>query len=708
MDTTQRGKDENLRIRRFIELDKSSLPPDGGPGFNRLIFAASPYLLQHADNPVDWFPWGDEAFARAARENKPVMVSIGYATCHWCHVMEHESFEDPEIAELINRHVIPVKVDREERPDIDSLYMAAARMLIGTSAGWPLNVFLTPERKPFFAATYMPKKSSNGKLGVGETLDQISEFWQTRRELIDENSEKLIKALSEKATAAVGDVDYGELLGKALESLVGMYDPINGGFGQGAKFPLPHYLCFLLRVWIRSHNPDAEEIVSFTLRMMRDGGIFDQLGYGFHRYSVDPEWLVPHFEKMLYDQSLIAVAYLEAYQAFGDPYLKDTALEILDSVLVKMTSPDGGFYSGLDADTEGQEGRYYLWTTGEINGHLDQETARLFCQVFDVTPSGNFEGSNILHQPRSIAAVARDNGISADELAGCLAAARSRLLEERRKRIMPFRDEKVVTSWNGLMIGALARGAAVTGETRLLAAARNAVRFIEEKLRDANGRLLRSSHHGGASVPAFLEDYAFLCWGMIELYQAGGEPSDLDAALGLAREMLELFHDEAGGGFFDTASDSVEILVRIKNIYDGAVPSGNSLACLCMLRLGMLCNEPKLKEKGERGLNSFLGSVVSQPVAHLQVVNALDFMVGPNVDITLVGDRKDPAMVEMLRSIHSRFIPGLVLRFREDGDVDGHHAIGGRPTAYLCTQMACRPPMNDPEDFENLLMELLG
>ena len=624
MENSFRGKDENLRIRRLIELDKTGLPPDGGSEFNRLIFATSPYLLQHADNPVDWFPWGEEAFAKAARENKPVMVSIGYATCHWCHVMERESFEDPEVAKIINRHVIPVKVDREERPDIDSLYMAAARMLIGTSAGWPLNIFLTAKRKPFYAATYMPKTYRDGKLGVGETLEQISEFWQQNREIVDQNSEKLVKALSEIAPAVHGETDYGELLGMAMTALAGIYDPMNGGFGEGAKFPLPHYLCFLLRIWIRTRSPDAEEMVAFTLRMMRDGGIFDQLGHGFHRYSVDQEWLIPHFEKMLYDQALVAVAYLEAYQAFGDRYLKDTALEILDFVLAKMTSPEGGFYSGLDADTEGQEGTYYLWTTGEIGKCLDEETARLFCQVFDVSESGNFEGRNILHQPRSVAAVASENGITADELTNRLEDACTRLLEERGKRIMPFRDEKVLTSWNGLMIAALARGAAVSGDTRLLEAARNAARFVGKKLRAANGRLLRSIHQGETSVPAFLEDYAFLCWGMIELYQADGEPAALDNALGLAREMLDLFHDDTDGGFFDTASDADQVLMRMKNIYDGAVPSGNSIACLNLLRLGMICSDEALKVEGERSLHAFMGSAVVQPVAHLQLVWLLE------------------------------------------------------------------------------------
>jgi uncharacterized protein len=707
MESMFKDKDENSRIRRFISLDKSALPADGGAEFNRLIFATSPYLLQHADNPVDWYQWGDEAFAKAAREDKPVMVSIGYATCHWCHVMAHESFEDPEVAAVINKCVVPVKVDREDRPDIDSLYMTAARVLTGGSAGWPLTIFLTADRKPFYAATYIPKKSNNGVLGVSETLEKLMEVWQTQRELIDENCAVVVKALGEMATSPAGETDYGEVLDSALATLGGMYDSMQGGFGEKPKFPLPGNILFLLRMWLRTKNPEIEDIVGFTLRMMRDGGIYDQLGFGFHRYTVDQEWRIPHFEKMLYDQAFVAMAYLEAFQAFGDTFLKDTASEIFTYVLRETTSPEGGFYSGLDADSEGGEGKYYLWTRKEIEDQLDEETSRLFCQVYGVSEAGNFEESNVLHIPCSPAMIAKENGLDPDDLDVCLANAGSKLLDARKKRVMPFRDEKVLTSWNGLMIAALARGGAVSGDTGLLEAAEKAACFVRTNLRSPTGRLLRSYYQGEASVPAFLEDYAFLCWGLIELYQATGDTEILVEAVALVGEILELFSDEVNGGFYDTGSDVSDVLVRMKSIYDGAIPSGNSIACLCLLKLGKITFDEKLLQTGEQCLNSCMGNVRPQPVAHLQMVNALDFFLGPDVDITLVGDRNDTAIKEMLRIIHGLYIPGLVLRFRKDGDHNGYRVIDGHASAYICTKGACRPPVNNVVEFEQLLGEVL-
>jgi uncharacterized protein YyaL (SSP411 family) len=602
--------------------------------------------------------------------------------------------------------VVPVKVDREERPDIDSLYMAAARMLTGGSAGWPLTIFLTADRKPFYAATYIPKKGQNGVLGVSETLEKIMEVWQTRRELIDENCDAVIKALGEKTSVSSGDTNFGEVLDTALATLMGMYDFMYGGFGEKPKFPLPHYLSFLLRMWQRTGNTDVEDTVRFTLRMMRDGGIYEQLGFGFHRYAVDQQWLVPHFEKMLYDQALIAMAFLEAYQAYGDTFLKDTAIEVFTFVAGEMMSPEGGFYSGLDADTEGSEGKYYLWTRAEIEECLDQETARLFCQAFDVTGIGNFEGANILHLPQPLAMIARENGLELGELSKRLAVARSKLLDVRKNRVQPFRDEKILVAWNGLMIAALARGAGVSGDKGLLDAAVSAARFVDAHLRSGSGRLLRSYHLGEASGPAFLEDHAFLCWGMIELYQVSGNQEYLDKALVLSGEMLELFQDGAHGGFFDTGSDVKVDLVRMKNIYDGAIPSGNAIACLCLLRLGKITFDDRLLQAGAQSLEACLGNVKQQPVAHLQMVNALDFYLGPDVDITLVGDSEDPAVKEMVRAIYGRFAPGLVLRFRNGGDHDGHRAIDGRPTAFVCAKGACRPPVNDVNEFELLLNEV--
>ncbi len=705
MQDVSREKDENSWIRSLWALDKAGLPADGGAVFNRLIFATSPYLLQHADNPVDWYPWGEEAFEAAAREDKPLMVSIGYATCHWCHVMARESFEDPEVAAIINRHLIPVKVDREERPDIDSLYMTAARILTGSGAGWPLTIFLTPERKPFYCATYIPKAGGNGVLGIVETVEKISEIWNTSRELIDENCDTVVRALNEMAAPVSADTDFGRVLDEAQVSLQGMYDYLNGGFGGGAKFPLPHNLSFLLRMWRRTQNQDIEEMVAYTLRMMRDGGIYDQVGFGFHRYAVDPGWRVPHFEKMLYDQALIAIACLEAFQAYGDEFLKDMAMEIFSFVFNELTLPDGGFCSGLGADSGGGEGRYYLWSRGEIDQNLDGETSRLFCEAFGVTDTGNFEGGNILYQPRSVAMLARENGLEAGELDRRLETARAKLLEVRVGRAMPFRDEKILVAWNGLMIAALARGAAVSGEQRLLEAARSAVSFIARNLHTPAGRLLRSYHQGVASVPAFLEDYAFLCWGMVELYQVDGDPAMLQGALGLAREMLDLFSDGVTGAFYDTASGAEQILVRIKNAHDGAIPSGNSIACLCLLKLGKICGDDELIRAGERCLASWMGSLVEQPVAHIQMVSALDFFLGPDVEITLIGDRDKPGVRELLNVIHRYFIPGLVLRFKGGGDV--YPMVGGLPTAYVCARGACRPPVNDAAQLEQLLSEVV-
>jgi uncharacterized protein YyaL (SSP411 family) len=458
-------------------------------------------------------------------------------------------------------------------------------------------------------------------------------------------------------------------------------------------------------MWRRTQSQDIEEMVAYTLRMMRDGGIYDQLGFGFHRYAVDPEWRVPHFEKMLYDQALIAIACLEAYQAYGDEFLKDTALEIFSFVFNELTLPDGGFCSGLGADSGGGEGRYYLWSRGEISQNLDGETSRLFCEAFGVTDAGNFEGSNILHQPRSVAMLARENGLEAEELDRRLENARTKLLEVRAGRVIPFRDEKILVAWNGLMIAALARGAAVSGEQRLLEAARSAVRFITQNLHTPSGRLLRSYHHGMASVPAFLEDYAFLCWGMVELYQVDGDPAILQGALDLAREMLDLFSDGVTGAFYDTASEAEQILVRMKNAHDGAIPSGNSIACLCLLKLGKICYDEALTHAGERCLVSWMGRLAEQQVAHIQMVSALDFFLGPDVEITLIGVRDEPGVRELLNVIHRYFIPGLVLRFKGDGKA--YPMVGGIPTAYVCARGACRPPVNDAAQLEQLLSEVV-
>ena len=462
--------DENRRIREFIELDKTSLPADGGPRFNRLIFASSPYLLQHADNPVDWYQWGDEAFEKARRENKPVFLSVGYATCHWCHVMAHESFADPEAAEALNRYTVPIKVDREERPDIDSQYMLAAQMMTGRG-GWPLNVLMTPDRKPFFAATYLPKRGRRGMPGLIETLEKVHEVWQARNDLVLKDCDAVFEGLRKMAAPPPAPVPGEEVLNDAYRELAGMYDPIFGGFGDAPKFPMPATISFLVRYWKKTGSPAAREMVEKTLRQMRSGGIWDQLGSGIHRYSVDREWLAPHFEKMLYDQALLAVACLDAYQAFGDPFQLKVADEVFEYVLREMTSPAGGFYSGQDADSEGEEGRYYLWTPRQVEEVLGGDTGKIFCQVYDITERGNFEERNIPRLKRPLELFVEATGMDREKLTALLEDARGSLLARRGERIRPFRDEKVLAGWNGLMIAALARGAGVTGRGRYLDAA---------------------------------------------------------------------------------------------------------------------------------------------------------------------------------------------------------------------------------------------
>ena len=692
-------QDENARIRRLIELDKSSLPPDGGPEFNRLIFATSPYLLQHAANPVDWYPWGEEAFARAAAEEKPVFLSIGYATCHWCHVMEHEAFEDPEVAAAFNRSFVCIKVDREERPDIDEHYMAVAQIITG-SGGWPLNIFMTPEKKPFFAATYMPRTARMGMPGIIQLLERVAELWSTQRQQLEENSSTVIESLSRQLQPRPGRLPDEELVQDACRQLAEMYDSQWGGFGNAPKFPMPLYLSFLLRFWQRTGDATALAMTEHSLRMMRQGGVYDQLGFGFHRYSVDRQWLVPHFEKMLYDQALIAIAYLEAFQATGTAGYRQVAQEIFAYVLGEMTAPDGGFFSGQDADTEGEEGTCYLWTSSEITAAIGHEEAELFCRLFGVTAEGNFEKKNILHLPLSLETFATREGIIPALLLADLERWRQKLLGIRQRRVRPFRDEKVLTAWNGLMIVALARGYAMTGEKSYLAAAQRAAAFIATTLTTPDGRLLRSCHQGTAAIPAFLEDYAFLVWGLIELHQSTLEEEYLDRATSLTGDMLSLFDGTIGEGLYETAHDTEQLPVRQQNSHDGVLPSGNSVAAFNLFRLGRITGNESYLRAGEVIVRTFMGGVARQPLASLHLLAAADYHLGPELTITLAGNREE--LEELLNAVQRRFLPQLALRH---GD-ETYTAVGGLPTAYVCAGGACRPPVTGAEALGALLDEL--
>ena len=697
-----------------------SLPLDGGAEFNRLIHEQSPYLLQHASNPVDWYPWGDEAFERARKLDRPVFLSIGYSTCHWCHVMEHESFEDPEVAALLNDSFVCIKVDREERPDIDAVHMAVAQVMTG-SGGWPLTVVLTPERRPFFAGTYIPKHGVYGRPGMMQLLPAIDRAWRDDREGVLASAEKITGFLQQMNDVGEGTPLEPSVLDLAQQNLSRNFDPTFGGFGSAPKFPSPHQLSFLLRRWARTGDPAALEMVETTLRGMRRGGLFDHLGYGFHRYSTDARWLVPHFEKMLYDQAMLALAYLEAYQATGDGFYAETAREVFTYVLRDMTSPEGGFYSAEDADSEGVEGLFYVWTADELRDVLGEEAAGSFSTVYGVTEAGNFaveatghrSGLNILHHPRPLAEVARREGLAVGELERTLGEARRKLLERRDQRIRPLRDDKVLTDWNGLMIAALARGAVVLVEPEYADAAARAADFCLTELRDDRGRLLKRYRGGQAGLPAHLDDHAFLAWGLLELYEATFEARYLGEAISLSDDMLEHFADD-DGGFFLTADDGEELLVRTREAYDGAIPSGNSVAASNLARLARITGDARYAQAADGVLRSFSRSVERAPEHFAALLTAADFAAGPSHEVVIAGERGDASTEAMLTALREPFLPHKVVLFR-DGSLDeppvsrfapftgAQRPVDGEATAYVCREQACEAPTTDVSRMLSLL-----
>ncbi|HVO73698.1 MAG TPA: thioredoxin domain-containing protein, partial [Ignavibacteriaceae bacterium] len=571
---------------------------------NRLAAEKSPYLLQHANNPVDWFPWGEEAFSKAAEEEKPVFLSIGYSTCHWCHVMEKESFEDNEIAGLMNDAFISIKVDREERPDIDFIYMTVCQMLTG-AGGWPLTIILTPDKKPFFAGTYFPKENRFGKVGIKELIPRIKELWKTNRQEINNSAGEIYSALQNYAKIEPGSKLTEDILDEAYKDLEKRFDPQFGGFADAPKFPTPHNLLFLLRYFKRRSQPKALEMAEKTLREMRKGGIFDQIGFGFHRYSTDREWLVPHFEKMLYDQALIAEACIEAYQLTKKDIYKKITEEIFEYVLRDMTSPDGGFYSAEDADSEGEEGKFYLWKYDQLKEILNGN-AELILQIFNVKPQGNwfdpvhggYNGTNILRLQKGLDELAKESGLSADILIKKINSAREKIFQHRKQRVHPFKDDKILTDWNSLMISAFAKASAAFNNAYYLNAGENAASFIFNNLFDSKGLLLHRYRQDNSAIIANADDYAFFIASLIDLYEASFNTYYLKKALELTKQMLEHYWDNVYGGFFFTPDFAMEQqIVRNKEVYDGAVPSGNSVALLNLLKLGRITADPQLEEK---------------------------------------------------------------------------------------------------------------
>jgi uncharacterized protein len=691
---------------------------DNKTGSNRLIDEKSPYLIQHAGNPVNWYPWGEEAFDKARQEDRPVFLSIGYSTCHWCHVMAHESFEDEEVARILNESYVAVKVDREEREDVDKIYMSVCQSITGRG-GWPLSIFMTPEGKPFFAGTYFPKYSRMGMPGFVDIIKQIAVMWQNDRARLIRSSEDITNSIKPRSDSAGAFYALNlETMKKGYTQLAGIFDPVWGGFGEAPKFPTPHNLMFLLRWYKRSGETRAIEMVEKTLNSMRSGGIFDHIGLGFHRYSVDKEWLVPHFEKMLYDQALLAMAYIEAYQATGKLRFAQVAQEIFTYVLRDMTASKGGFYSAEDADSEGREGLFYLWTPEEVKKHLGKETGDLFCRFYEITEEGNFEeGRSILHVPLSAQDFAVKAGTDLQALEKALNDGRNRLFDIRRKRVSLLKDDKILTSWNGLMIAALARGYQVFGDESYMQAASNAAKFILKNLRTSCGRLLRRHRQGNSAYPGYVDDYAFLTWGLIELYEATFKVSYLEEAIALNQAMIDIFWDETGGGLYFTGKGNEPLIAESKDIHDGALPSGNSVAALNFLRLARLTGSTDLEKRADELIMAFAAEVTEYPAACTQLLISLDFMIGPSQEIVFAGDPFAETMQEMLSVFQKKFLPNKVMLMHPNGK-DGKrianlcpflkpmHSVDHQPTVYLCEQYSCKRPITTVGELNTVLTDM--
>ncbi|NOY86007.1 MAG: thioredoxin domain-containing protein [Deltaproteobacteria bacterium] len=679
---------------------------------NRLINEKSPYLLDHAYNPVDWYPWGPEAFMKAASLDRPIFLSIGYSTCHWCHVMARESFSDPEVAALLNENFISVKVDREERPDLDHIYMAACRYLTG-GGGWPLTVIMTPDRKPFFAGTFFPRTTRFGRTGMLELIPRIGDVWKNNRGKVLNAAEGILANMENMLCPPPGKTPGGEVADKAFEQMCETYDSRYGGFGDAPKFPTPGRLIFLLKYWWMTGAPEALSMAEMTLQNIQRGGIYDHVGHGFHRYSTDERWFVPHFEKMLYDQALLTMAYTEAYQATGKAEYQRTARQVLAYVLRDMTDGEGGFYSAEDADSDGEEGRFYTWTWDELKSILNEAEFTIVKEVFRISAEGNFSeetghanGRNILYMEAPLPVVADQLKIPLDELSATLEAARLKLFEARKERIRPDLDKKILTDWNGLMIASLAKAAAAFGERKYALAAEGAAHFILKNLKEKDGQLLHSFYRGHSGIAGNIDDYAFFLWGLVELYQSTFKTVYLSEALNLAEEMLSLFWDNEAGGFFFTCRGRGPLSIRHKASADGATPSGNAVAAMNLLRLGRLTATPRLEEKVAPIGRAFSNAILRDPSSHATYVSTIALARGPGMEVVITGDRKGNDTVEMIRALRSVYLPNMVVVFVPISSkkprivsiapyVKAMRAIGNKATAYVCQDYICQSPIRD-------------
>jgi uncharacterized protein YyaL (SSP411 family) len=690
---------------------------------NKLVHEKSPYLLQHAHNPVDWHPWGEEAFEKARTESKPIFLSVGYSTCHWCHVMERESFEDEAVARFLNERFVSIKVDREERPDVDRIYMAFVQATTG-GGGWPMSVWLTPDLKPFYGGTYFPPVDGYGRPAFSTVLGRLSQAWREDRDAVLEASDKVVKQLNEhlarNATRGVRP-DHGDVE-NCFFNFRRVFDSKHGGFGNAPKFPRPVTFNYLLRWHAKNGNEEALEMTLKTLREMANGGMNDQLGGGFHRYSVDERWFVPHFEKMLYDQGQLAVSYLEAYQLSGDDFFAGVARDVFEYVLRDMTSPDGAFYSAEDADSvidpadpkHKGEGAFYIWSHSELVELLGAETAAWFshrCGVreggnVDHDPQGEFTGKNILFAANSVESVAEKFGQPVEQIRSALDEARAKLLEARGKRVRPHLDDKVLTAWNGLMISAFSKGSQVLGEERYLQAARQAADFILDRMLDADtGTLLRRHRDGEGAIEGFLDDYAFLIAALVDLYEASFERRYLRAADQLAGQMLARFEDQDKGGFFSTTAGSSDLLLRLKDDYDGAEPSGNSAAMHGLLRLAQLTGREEYREAAERAIEALSQTIRSGPATVPQMIVALDWILSTPKQIVLAGERGDPDLEKLARQARQRFYPHRVILLADHETREeladtlpalrDMTPVDGQAAAYICENFTCQLPTRE-------------
>ncbi|MEX0719907.1 MAG: thioredoxin domain-containing protein [Balneolaceae bacterium] len=674
---------------------------------NKLASEKSPYLQQHQENPVEWFPWGKEAFEKAHQENKPVFLSIGYATCHWCHVMAHESFEDPAIADLMNEAFINIKVDREERPDIDSTYMTVCQMLTG-QGGWPLTIIMTPEKEPFFAATYIPKEARFNRIGLRQLIPGIAGMWNNERERINKATTQIKEGFSQSQQYEKGNFPGTEAIDFAAEQLTKRFDAEHGGFGNAPKFPSPHNLMFLLRQWKSTGKDRFLGVVSETLQAMRLGGIWDHIGFGFHRYSTDEKWLLPHFEKMLYDQALLMIAYTETWQATKNPLFKQTAYEISEYVLGDLHHSDGAFYSAEDADSEGEEGKFYIWGKEEIQEILSADDEKKFSELFNIISDGNFKdeasgeltGKNIPHL----------NAALGNKDVDWFNDIRKKLFEKREKRVRPALDDKILTDWNSLMIAAFAKAGFAFSDDELLEVAETAYNFLERNaIKD--GRLTHRYKDGEAAIDAMADDYAFFVWALIELYQSTFKPEYLEKAISWNRKFIDLFWDEENGAFYFSINDEDQVFGRQKQIYDGAIPSANSVAMLNQIRLSRLTGDTELEDYANKTGQLFSADLIRSGASITYGMQSIQFLNNASKEVSLIGEKDE--LQEILNLIGKQFVPFVTTHILDSSSreqvqklavyTSTQKRVDNKPTYYLCENFTCEKPVSGIEAIKKSL-----